>query len=237
MLAKNALNKLLFTQGARVFSAHGGKSGDFSRCPNAFEYPVRARVGLPAPDFKATAYHNGFKDISLSDYKGKYVVLFFYPLDFTFVCPTEIVAFNKAAEQFRKHNCEVIACSVDSHFSHMEWANKPRDQGGLGGMDIPILSDLTKEIGMDYGVLTPQNNIAFRGTFIISDTGILRHLAVNDLPVGRSVDEYLRLVKAFQHSDKHGEVCPAGWDEGKATMKPSHDEAVTKAYWKDELAK
>jgi peroxiredoxin (alkyl hydroperoxide reductase subunit C) len=139
----------------------------------------------------------GFKKISLSDYLGKYVVLFFYPLDFTFVCPTEICAFNDAAKHFRDTNCELVACSVDSHFSHMEYSKKPRSQGGLGEMQIPILADITKSISRDYGVLTPDGAISFRGTFIIDKNGVLRHSSVNDLPVGRNPDETLRLVKAF----------------------------------------
>lgn len=161
-----------------------------------------AKVTASAPDFKGMAYTEGtFKQISLSDYAGKYVVLFFYPLDFTFVCPTEICAFNDAAPDFDAVNCQLIACSVDSHFTHMEYTKKPRAEGGLGEMDIPMLSDLTKKISQDYGVLTPDNAIAFRGTFIIDTAGVLRHLSINDLPVGRNPEETLRLVKAFQHVD------------------------------------
>ena len=199
---------------------------------------VKARVTLPAPAFSGMAWTEGtFKKISLSDYSGKYVVLFFYPLDFTFVCPTEICAFNDASQQYRDANCELIACSVDSHFTHAEYAKKSRATGGLGDMDIPMLSDLTKSISKDYGVLTPDDAISFRGTFIIDKSGILRHTSVNDLPVGRNPDETLRLVKAFQHVDEHGEVCPANWKPGAKAMDASHTSEKTQKYWEDEHAK
>ena len=172
-----------------------------------------------------------FKDISLSDYRGKYLVLFFYPLDFTFVCPTEIIDFGKKAADFRKIGAEVVGCSVDSHFSHMAWCNTPRKEGGLGQLDIPLLADLTKSVSYDYGVLIKEAGIALRGTFIIDGEGTLRHSSINDLPVGRNVDETLRLVEAFQYTDKHGEVCPASWESGDATMKPSHDAEETQDYW------
>ncbi|KAJ8001753.1 hypothetical protein DPEC_G00172710 [Dallia pectoralis] len=180
-----------------------------------------AKIGQPAPAFKATAVVDGqFKDIQLSDYKGKYVVFFFYPLDFTFVCPTEIVAFSDRVEDFRKIGCEVIGASTDSHFSHLAWINTPRKQGGLGPMKIPLVADLTQSISRDYGVLKEDQGIAYRGLFVIDDKGVLRQITINDLPVGRSVDETLRLVQAFQHTDKHGEVCPAGWTPGSDTIVP-----------------
>ncbi|XP_012284387.1 peroxiredoxin 1 [Orussus abietinus] len=186
----------------------------------------------PAPAFKGTAVVNGqFKDISLADFKGKYVVLFFYPLDFTFVCPTEIIAFSDRAEEFRNIKCEVIAASTDSHFSHLAWVNTPRKQGGLGEMSIPLLADKSAKIARDYGVLDEESGIPFRGLFIIDDKQNLRQVTVNDLPVGRSVDETLRLVQAFQYTDEHGEVCPAGWKPGKKTMKP--DVVGSKEYFKD----
>lgn len=198
----------------------------------------QAKITAPAPSFSGMAWTDGtFKQISLSDYAGKYVVLFFYPLDFTFVCPTEICAFNDAAAHFSEVNCELIACSVDSHFTHMEYTKKPRNQGGLGDMQIPMLSDLTKKISDDYGVLTPDGAIAFRGTFIIDKSGILRHSSINDLPVGRNPEETLRLVKAFQHVDEHGEVCPANWSPGKKAMDASHTSQKTKDFWEQELAK
>ena len=189
-----SLSKGLFNRAAlRAFSCHGCPKGQ--EC--AFEHPVKARVTMPAPEFKGMAWDNGMKEISLEDYKGKYVVLFFYPLDFTFVCPTEIVAFSEAAENFAKNNCQLIACSVDSHFTHMAWAEKPRSEGGLAPMKIPMLSDLSKQISKDYGVITPDDKISFRGTYIIDGKGVLRHSSINDLPVGRNPEETLRLVQAF----------------------------------------
>ncbi|XP_005186942.1 peroxiredoxin 1 [Musca domestica] len=173
----------------------------------------------PAPQFKGTAVVKGaFKDISLADYKGKYVVLFFYPLDFTFVCPTEIIAFSDRAAEFRNIGCEVIACSTDSQYTHLAWINTPRKQGGLGEMDIPLLADKSMKIARDYGVLDEETGIPFRGLFIIDKNQNLRQMTVNDLPVGRSVDETLRLVQAFQFTDEHGEVCPANWKPGQKTM-------------------
>uniref|UniRef100_A0A8C8SS36 Peroxiredoxin-2 n=1 Tax=Pelusios castaneus TaxID=367368 RepID=A0A8C8SS36_9SAUR len=185
-----------------------------------------AQIGKRAPGFSATAVVDGaFKDIKLSDYKGKYVVLFFYPLDFTFVCPTEIIAFSERAEDFRKQHCEVLGVSVDSHFSHLAWVNTPRKEGGLGTINIPLLSDLTRSIARDYGVLKEEEGVTYRGLFIIDDKGILRQITVNDLPVGRSVEETLRLVQAFQYTDTHGEVCPAGWQPGSDTIIPTVQES------------
>jgi len=183
----------------------------------------------PAPDIKGTAVVDGqFKDISLADYKGKYLVVFFYPLDFTFVCPTEIIAFSDRSDEFRKINCEVVACSTDSHFSHLAWTNMPRKEGGLGEMKIPLLADKNMDISRSYGVLR-DDGIAFRGLFIIDDKQVLRQITMNDLPVGRDVDETLRLVQAFQFTDVHGEVCPAGWKPGDKTMKP--DPKGSKTYF------
>ncbi|KAJ0170852.1 hypothetical protein K1T71_013624 [Dendrolimus kikuchii] len=185
------------------------------------------RVQKPAPDFAATAVVNGeFNQIKLSDFAGKYVVLFFYPLDFTFVCPTEIIAFSDRAKDFAGIDCQVIGVSTDSEFSHLAWINTPRKDGGLGKMDIPLLADYQKKISQDYEVLLDEG-FALRGLFIIDGNGILRHMSVNDLPVGRSVDETLRLVKAFQFADKHGEVCPANWnpDTNADTIKPSPSES------------
>ncbi|KAG5862751.1 hypothetical protein JTB14_005088 [Gonioctena quinquepunctata] len=168
-------------------------------------------LAKPAPIFKGTAVVDGlFKEISLEDYKGKYVVLFFYPLDFTFVCPTEIIAFSDRFEEFKKIDAAVIACSTDSQFSHLAWIQTPRKQGGLGEMAIPVLADKSCAIARAYGVLDEESGIPFRGLFIIDAKGILRQVTINDLPVGRSVDEVLRLVQAFQFTDEHGEVCPAG---------------------------
>ncbi|XP_035776702.1 peroxiredoxin-2-like [Anopheles albimanus] len=187
-----------------------------------------AQVQKPAPPFQGTAVvNNDFKEIKLEDYKGKYLVLFFYPLDFTFVCPTEIIAFSDRIQEFRALNTEVVGVSVDSHFSHLAWINQPRKSGGLGKLDYPLLADLTKQISADYGVLLEDAGISLRGLFIIDPAGVVRQITINDLPVGRSVDETLRLIKAFQFVEKHGEVCPANWEPNKnaATIKPNPKES------------
>jgi peroxiredoxin (alkyl hydroperoxide reductase subunit C) len=178
-------------------------------------------VQKPAPDFKATAVVNGqFKEITLSEYRGnKYVVLYFYPLDFTFVCPTEIISFNDRLDEFRKRNAEVIGVSVDSQYTHLAWINTPRKQGGLGGLSYPLVSDLNKKIARDYGVLTADETVALRGLFLIDRDGVVRHELVNDLPIGRSVDEAIRVLDALQHFEIHGEVCPANWKPGEIGMK------------------
>uniref|UniRef100_A0A1I7YUX9 thioredoxin-dependent peroxiredoxin n=1 Tax=Steinernema glaseri TaxID=37863 RepID=A0A1I7YUX9_9BILA len=180
----------------------------------------KAFVGKPAPEFTTDGVIYGdLVSLSLSEYKGKYVVLFFYPLDFTFVCPTEIIAFSDRYEEFKKLDTAVLACSTDSQFAHRAWVNQPRKHGGLGEIEIPILADTTHKISTDYGVLKEDEGIAYRGLFIIDSCGIIRQITINDLPVGRSVDETLRLVQAFQYTDKHGdEVCPAGWQPGKDTI-------------------
>uniref|UniRef100_A0A3B4CMT1 thioredoxin-dependent peroxiredoxin n=1 Tax=Pygocentrus nattereri TaxID=42514 RepID=A0A3B4CMT1_PYGNA len=181
----------------------------------AFRVPVsdhslhlsKAKISKPAPHWEGTAVINGeFKELKLSDYKGKYLVFFFYPLDFTFVCPTEIIAFSDRVHEFHAINADVVACSVDSQFTHLAWINTPRKQGGLGSMKIPLLSDLTHQIAKDYGVYLEDQGHTLRGLFIIDNKGTLRQITMNDLPVGRSVDETLRLVQAFQYTDKHGEA-------------------------------
>lgn len=177
-------------------------------------------VGKKAPEFKATAAIAGdFKEITLGSLRGKHVVLFFYPLDFTFVCPTELHAFQEKLGQFHKLNTEVIGCSVDSHFSHNAWLKTPVSQGGIEGVKYPILADINKTIARDYDVLLPDAGIALRGTFLIDKEGIVRHQSVNDLPLGRNVDEMLRLVEALQFHEQHGEVCPANWKKGEKSMK------------------
>ncbi|KAG1714822.1 Peroxiredoxin-4 [Nymphon striatum] len=187
----------------------------------------KAQISKPAPDFTAAAVVNGeFKELSLKDFRGKYLVFFFYPLDFTFVCPTEIIAFSDRIQEFKAINTEVVACSVDSQFTHLAWINTPRKQGGLGPMQIPLLSDITHQISKDYGVLLEDLGHTLRGLFIIDDKGTLRQITMNDLPVGRSVDETLRLVQAFQYTDKHAEVCPAGWRPGGDTIIPSPSEKL-----------
>lgn len=175
-----------------------------------------------APDFKATAVVNGqFQDLTLSTYRGeKYVVLYFYPLDFTFVCPTEIIAFNDKVKEFENRNAIILGISVDSHYAHLAWINTPRKQGGLGGLDYPLVADLTKKIAADYGVLTADGAVALRALFLIDREGVVRHELVNDLPIGRSVDEALRVLDALQHFEAHGEVCPANWHAGDKSMKP-----------------
>ena len=184
-----------------------------------------AQVQKEAPDFTATAVVNEeFKQVKLSDFRGKYVVLFFYPLDFTFVCPTEIVAFSDRIAEFEKRDCQVLGCSIDSQFSHLAWIQTPRATGGLGGLKYPLVADLTKKIAADYGVLL-DGGIALRGTFIIDQKGIVRAATVHDLPLGRSIDEAIRVLDALQHFEKHGEVCPAGWTKGAATIKPGVKES------------
>lgn len=184
---------------------------------------MAAFVTQPAPDFKAKALVNGeFKEIALSDYKGKKVVLFFYPLDFTFVCPTEILAFADAIKEFEARNTQVIGVSVDSHFSHWAWANTPRKEGGIQGVSFPLVSDLNKTIAQDYGVLLPAG-ISLRGLFIINTKGELKHITVNHNDLGRSVDEVLRLLDAIDFTEEHGEVCPANWHKGEKAMKPTFD--------------
>ena len=177
-------------------------------------------VTKQAPEFKATAVlpDGSFKEVSLSDFRGKYVVLFFYPLDFTFVCPTEIIAFSDHAKQFEAAGVQLLGCSIDSHFTHLAWRNTPRNKGGLGDIRYPLVSDLTKTISTNYGVLA-EGGVALRGLFLIDKAGVVRHQLVNDLPLGRSVDEALRMVEALQFFEQNGEVCPANWHPGSSGMK------------------
>nr|VFK37196.1 MAG: peroxiredoxin (alkyl hydroperoxide reductase subunit C) [Candidatus Kentron sp. SD]VFK41471.1 MAG: peroxiredoxin (alkyl hydroperoxide reductase subunit C) [Candidatus Kentron sp. SD]VFK78485.1 MAG: peroxiredoxin (alkyl hydroperoxide reductase subunit C) [Candidatus Kentron sp. SD] len=180
-------------------------------------------VTKPAPDFTTTAVmpDNSFNEnFKLSDCRGKYVVLFFYPLDFTFVCPSELIAFDHRLDEFKSRNVEVIGVSIDSHFSHLAWKNTPIDKGGIGNVQYPLVADISKEITKNYDVETAPG-IALRGSFLIDKEGIVRHQVVNDLPLGRNIDEMLRLVDAQQFTEEHGEVCPAGWQKGKPGMKGS----------------
>lgn len=181
-------------------------------------------VTQEAPDFTAQAVmgDNTFEEVKLSSYRGKYVLLFFYPLDFTFVCPSEIIAFDTALDKFRAKNAEVIGVSVDSHFTHLAWKNTPRDQGGIGDINYPLVADLDKNISREYGILSGES-VALRGLFLIDKEGIVRHELVNDLGLGRSVDEAVRMLDALQFSEEHGEVCPANWHEGDEAMKPTAD--------------
>ena len=180
-------------------------------------------IQKPAPDFTAdTVMQNGeFTKLTLSSFKdNKYVALFFYPLDFTFVCPSEIISFSNKVKEFEARDVQILGVSVDSKFSHFAWRNTHVDQGGIGNIHFPLVSDITKEISRDYGVLV-DDAVALRGTFLIDKKGIVRHATLNDLPLGRNVDETLRIVDAMQHTEKYGEVCPAGWKKGEAAMKPT----------------
>lgn len=189
-------------------------------------------VNKPAPDFTAKAVvDKDFKEITLSDYRGKNVLLFFYPLDFTFVCPTELHAFQEKLEEFRNKNTEVIGVSIDSEYSHLAWLNTPRADGGIEGVTYPIVSDIHKAITRDYDILH-DDGVALRGSFLIDKNGVVRHQTVNDLPLGRNIDEYLRLIDALHFHEEHGEVCPANWEEGKRGMKD--DPAGLKAYFSAE---
>jgi peroxiredoxin (alkyl hydroperoxide reductase subunit C) len=182
-------------------------------------------VTRQAPDFTATAVmgDSSFKDdFKLSDYRGKYVILFFYPLDFTFVCPSEIIAFDKALSKFQDKNCEVIGVSIDSQFTHLAWKNTPINDGGIGNVQYPLVADLDKKISRQYGVLLDMG-VALRGTFLIDKEGVVRHAVINDLPLGRSIDEALRMVDALEFHETHGDVCPANWKEGEEAMKPTAD--------------
>ena len=179
-------------------------------------------VTKEAPEFAAQAVmpDGSFKELKLSEYRGKYVVLFFYPLDFTFVCPTEIIAFSEAIEQFEKLNTQVLGVSVDSHFSHLAWRNTPRSEGGIGEIKYPLVADLNKQIASDYDVKL-DGGVALRGLFLIDKEGVVRHQVVNDLPLGRNVAEAVRMVEALQFFETNGEVCPANWQEGARTIKPT----------------
>ena len=199
-------------------------------------------VTKSAPEFKTMAVmpDNSFKEVSLSDYAGKKVALFFYPLDFTFVWPTELIAFDNRLKDFEKRNVQVLGCSVDSHFSHLKWKELDTNNGGIGNIGYPLLSDLTKSISRSYDVLLGTTDayveieddaettsvgggVSLRGSFLIDENGVVRHEIKNDLPLGRNIDEMLRLIDALDFHNEHGEVCPAGWNKGKDGMKPSHD--------------
>lgn len=183
-----------------------------------------AKVGQPAPDFTAQAVmpDNTFTDYTLSSLKGQYAILFFYPLDFTFVCPTEIIAFDKKLAEFKMRDCEVVGVSVDSHFSHLAWKNTELAEGGIGNIQYPLVSDLSHSISKTYGVYSEEDSVAFRGLFLIDREGIVRHALVNDLPLGRSINEALRTLDALRFVDQNGDqVCPANWREGEESMAPT----------------
>lgn len=176
-------------------------------------------VGQSAPDFKAQAIvNNQIKEIKLSDFRGKNCVVFFYPLDFTFVCPTELHAFQDALADFRFRNTEIIGVSVDSVHSHLAWLKTPKIKGGIEGITYPLISDISKKISRDYSVLDEEKSVALRGLFLIDKRGIVQHASINNLGLGRNTDEVLRLVDALTHHENHGEVCPANWSVGKTAM-------------------
>lgn len=180
-------------------------------------------VGKQAPAFQASAVVGKeiIADFTLAQFKGKFVVLFFYPLDFTFVCPTELHAFQDHLAEFKKRGAELIACSIDSPYCHLAWLQLPKKRGGIEGVKYPIVSDINKTIATDYGVLSAQDGVALRGLFLIDKQGIVRHQVVNDLPIGRSVEEILRVIDALSHHEEHGEVCPANWQAGRKALKPT----------------
>ncbi len=180
-------------------------------------------IGRKAPFFNAKAVVKDkiLDNFSLEQFKGKYVVFFFYPLDFTFVCPTELHAFQEKQEEFEKRNASLVACSVDSPFSHFAWLKTPKSKGGIEGVTYPLVSDLTKNIAKDYQVLKEDEGIAYRGLFLIDPQGVVRHQLINDLPLGRSVIEVLRTLDAISFFEKNGEVCPADWQKGSKSMKPT----------------
>ncbi len=199
------------------------RAGEYFHCNFIKEVVMCNIVTKEAPDFTAQAVmpNNVMEELTLSSYRGKYVCLFFYPLDFTFVCPSEILAFNKALDQFKEKNCEIIGVSVDSQFTHFAWKQTPVEKGGIGDIQFPLVSDLNKKISLSYGVLLEDMGVALRGLFIIDREGIVRHALINDLPLGRSVDEALRILEALQFHEEHGEVCPANWRPGEEAMKPT----------------
>lgn len=180
-------------------------------------------VGKAAPHFTAKAVVKGeiVDAFSLRDFLGQYVLFFFYPLNFTFVCPTELHAFQSRLSEFEEKGVQVVGCSVDSWFSHQAWLNTPKNKGGIEGVEYPIVSDINKDIARHYQVLKEEDGVAYRGLFLIDQQGIIRHQLVNDLPLGRSVDEALRMVDALIFFEKNGEVCPANWSVGAKGMKPT----------------
>jgi len=188
---------------------------------------VSVLVGREAPDFTAPAVLGNGEIVDAFNFKettrGKYAVVFFYPLDFTFVCPSELIAFDHRLEEFTKRNVEVIGVSIDSHFTHNAWRNTPVNEGGIGAVRYPLVADLTHQICKDYDVETPNGAVAFRGSFLIDKEGMVRHQVVNDLPLGRNIDEMLRMIEALQFTEEHGEVCPAGWKEGDKGMTATPD--------------
>ena len=202
-------------------------------CNEITKYEYKSIQILPrqkSPYWSGTAVSSDqkFVKISSEDYKGKYTVLLFYPFDFTYVCPTELIAFSDATKDFKEVNTEIIGISTDSHFTHLAWIKTPRSQGGVGKLNFPLFADISKKMSKNFGVLVEDETdalfgAALRGLFIIDDKGVIRSYTINDAPVGRSVDETLRLIRAFQYADLHGEVCPANWKPGDNTIKPDQE--------------
>ncbi len=186
-------------------------------------------VGKLAPRFTAKAIVKGkiIDEFSLSNFLGKYILFFFYPLDFTFVCPTELHAFQEKLPEFSERNTQVVGCSIDSWFSHLAWLNTPKNKGGIEGVEYPLISDIHKHIARDYQVLKEDDGVAYRGLFLIDKQGVVRHQLINDLPLGRSVDEALRVLDALIFFEKNGEVCPANWKQGAKGMKPTAEGLAT----------
>jgi alkyl hydroperoxide reductase subunit AhpC len=182
-----------------------------------------------APEFNAVAVQDQKTiKVNLDQFKGKYLIMLFYPFDFTFVCPTELIAFSERLQEFKELNTEILGVSTDSHFSHMAWLKTPRNEGGIQNLSYPLISDFSKSISKDYGFLVEDDKdeldgAALRGLALIDGTGIVKHIQINDEGVGRSVDEALRLVQAFRFTEEHGEVCPANWKPGKKAMKPTQE--------------
>lgn len=184
-------------------------------------------VGKKAPDFTAKSVVKGrVETLSSAAFRGHYVLLFFYPLDFTFVCPTELHAFQEKMEDFEKRGVKILGCSVDSHYSHAAWLRVPREKGGIEGIEYPLISDINKSIAKSFGVLKEEEGIAYRGLFLIDKEGIVRHQVVNDLFLGRSVEEALRVVDALIFHEKQGEVCPANWQMGRKAMRATQEGLV-----------
>ncbi|XP_037031419.1 peroxiredoxin 1-like isoform X2 [Bradysia coprophila] len=190
-------------------------------------YSGALQIQKPAPFFEGIAvFKKEFIKININDYKGRYLILFFYPLDFTFVCPTELIAFSERMEEFRKLDCAVVGCSTDSQYAHLAWTNVDRKTGGIGDLNYPLLSDKTMSIARSYGVLDEETGAPFRGLFIIDKDQRLRQIIVNDLPIGRSVDEVVRLVQALQSHEVNGQVCPINWKPGNRTIVPEPKAAL-----------
>ncbi|MBI5346842.1 MAG: redoxin domain-containing protein [Chlamydiae bacterium] len=182
-------------------------------------------IGKKAPEFKTKAVVKDKieENFSLENFIGKYVIFFFYPLDFTFVCPTELHAFEEKIEEFKKRNCVVVGCSIDSVFSHLAWLNTSKKEGGIKGITYPIVSDITKEISRCYDVFNEEEGIAYRGLFLIDKSGIVRHITINDLFLGRSIDEALRVLDGLICFETYGDVCPANWHKGEKSLKATHE--------------